>query len=75
MVIYYSNAVDNYIYLLDTGTKNAKNLPITNYRQADADFNGYEIEVGRSFTTNNGDFVISYGSCLLYTSPSPRDRG
>ena len=57
----YSNAVDNYIYLLDTGTKNAKNLPITNYRQADADFNGYEIEVGRSFTTNNGDFVISYG--------------
>ena len=28
---------------------------------ADADFNGYEVEVGRSFTTNNGDFVISYG--------------
>ncbi len=57
----YSNAVDNYIYLLDSGTKNAKNLPITNYRQADADFNGYEVEVGRSFTTNNGEVQISYG--------------
>ena len=57
----YSNAVDNYIYLLDSGTKNAKNLPITNYRQADADFNGYEVEVGRSFTTENGEVQISYG--------------
>ena len=57
----YSNAVDNYIYLLDSGTKNAKNLPITNYRQADADFNGYEVEVGRSFTTDNGEVQISYG--------------
>ncbi len=57
----YSNAVDNYIYLIDTGNKNAKNLPITNYRQADADFNGYEIEIGRSFATDNGEVQISYG--------------
>ena len=57
----YSNAVDNYIYLLDSGTRNAKNLPITNYRQADADFNGYEVEVGRTFITDNGEVQISYG--------------
>ena len=57
----YSNAVDNYIYLLDSGTRNAKNLPITNYRQADADFNGYEVEIGRTFITDNGEVQISYG--------------
>lgn len=56
----YANAVDNYIYLIDTGTKQKK-LPITEYRQADADFNGYEVEVGRSFTTDNGEVQISYG--------------
>ena len=56
----YSNSVDSYIYLLDSGTKIDK-LPVTNFTQADADFNGYEIEVGRSFALNNGDFIISYG--------------
>ena len=56
----YSNSVDSYIYLLDSGTKLDK-LPVTNFTQADADFNGYEIEVGRSFALNNGDFIISYG--------------
>ena len=56
----YSNSVDSYIYLLDSGTKIGE-LPVTNFTQADADFNGYEIEVGRSFALNNGDFIISYG--------------
>ena len=56
----YSNSVDSYIYLLDSGTK-IDELPVTNFTQADADFNGYEIEVGRSFALNNGDFIISYG--------------
>ena len=127
----YSNAVDDYIYLKDSGNKQ-DNLPIVNFTQADADFNGYEIEVGKSFAVNNGELQISYGrdevvgtfssggnvpritpikniysfsyaqenilydlkikdvqreddlglnetvtegyTCLLYTSPSPRDR-
>ena len=56
----YANAVDNYIYIKNRGTVTS-GRPNVDYSQADADFNGYEIEVGRSFTTNNGDFVISYG--------------
>ena len=56
----YSNSVDSYIYLLDSGTKLDK-LPVTNFTQADADFNGYEIEVGRSFVLDNGELTISYG--------------
>ena len=56
----YANAVDNYIYIKNRGTVTSGS-PNVDYKQADADFNGYEVEVGRSFTTNNGDFVISYG--------------
>ncbi len=56
----YANAVDNYIYIKNRGTVTS-GRPNVDYKQADADFNGYEVEVGRSFTTNNGDFVISYG--------------
>ncbi len=56
----YSNAVDDYIYLKDSGNKQ-DNLPIVNFTQADADFNGYEIEVGKSFAVNNGELQISYG--------------
>ena len=56
----YSNAIDDYIYLKDSGNKQ-DNLPIVNFTQADADFNGYEIEVGKSFAVNNGELQISYG--------------
>lgn len=56
----YSNAVDDYIYLKDSGNKQ-DSLPIVNFTQADADFNGYEIEVGKSFVVNNGELQISYG--------------
>ena len=45
---------------MDSGTKLDK-LPVTNFTQADADFNGYEIEVGRSFVLDNGELTISYG--------------
>jgi iron complex outermembrane receptor protein len=56
----YANAVDNYIYIKDKGTV-TKGRSNVDYAQADADFNGYEFEVGRSFSTNNGEIQISYG--------------
>jgi len=56
----YANAVDDYIYIKNRGTVTS-GRPNVDYSQADADFNGYEFEVGRSFSTNNGDLQISYG--------------
>jgi iron complex outermembrane receptor protein len=56
----YANAVDDYIYIKNRGTV-TKGRPNVDYAQADADFNGYELEVGRSFSTNNGELQISYG--------------
>ena len=56
----YANAVDDYIYIKNRGTVTNKR-PNVDYAQADADFNGYEFEVGRSFSTNNGELQISYG--------------
>ena len=57
----YTNSVDNYIYLLNSGQNGANNLPDTNYVQADANFHGYELEIGRSFTFNNSELQVSYG--------------
>ncbi len=56
----YANAVDDYIYIKNRGTVTS-GRPNVDYSQADADFNGYEFEVGRSFSTNNGELQISYG--------------
>ncbi len=56
----YSNSVDNYIYTKPSGAK-VGNLPVVNYLQADADFNGYEVEIGRSFELDEGELVVSYG--------------
>ena len=30
---------------------------------------------GVSFSVNEGEVIALIGACLLYTSPSPRDRG
>ena len=57
----YTNSVDNYIYLLNSGQNGANNLPDTNYVQADANFHGYELEIGRSFIFNNSELQVSYG--------------
>ena len=56
----YANAVDDYIYIKNRGTV-TNGRPNVDYAQADADFNGYEFEVGRSISTNNGELQISYG--------------
>ena len=57
----YTNSVDNYIYLLNSGQNGANSLPDTNYVQADANFHGYELEIGRSFIFNNSELQVSYG--------------
>ena len=57
----YTNAVDNYIYLLASGVDGANNLPNTNYVQADANFHGYEVEFGKTISLNNAELLFSYG--------------
>ena len=57
----YTNSVDNYIYLLNSGQNGANNLPDTNYVQADANFHGYELEIGRSFIFNSQSINIFDG--------------
>ena len=57
----YTNSVDNYIYLLYSTQNGANNFIDTNYVQADANFHGYELEIGRSFIFNNSELQVSYG--------------
>ena len=57
----YTNAVDNYIYLLASGVDGANNLPNTNYVQADANFHGYEVEFGKTISLKNAELLFSYG--------------
>ena len=59
----YTNSVDNYIYLLDSGQSNRAeaNKVDYDYVQADANFHGYELEIGRSFIFNNSELLVSYG--------------
>ena len=59
----YTNSVDNYIYLLDSGQSNRAeaNKDDYDYVQADANFHGYELEIGRSFIFNNSELQVSYG--------------
>ena len=47
--------------------------------QKDLDENSYEkrienIEKGKSYLKSNGFFKSKSNLCLLYTSPSPRDK-
>ncbi len=59
----YTNSVDNYIYLLNSGQspKADANKIDYDYVQADADFHGYEVEIGRTFVLNNSEVLVSYG--------------
>ena len=66
----YSNSVTDYIYLQDeTGEEHEEHageddhggLIAANYLQKDAEFNGYEFEVGKVFDVNNGEVEISFG--------------
>tara|TARA_B100000900_G_scaffold393466_1_gene389963 strand:+ start:704 stop:3010 length:2307 start_codon:yes stop_codon:yes gene_type:complete len=66
----YSNSVTDYIYLQDeteedheehAGEDDHGGLIAANYLQKDAEFNGYEFEVGKVFDVNNGEVEISFG--------------
>ena len=57
----YTNAVDNYIYLVDSGNDGANNLDNFDYVQADANFHGYEVEFGKTISLNNAELLFSYG--------------
>ena len=57
----YTNAVDNYIYLVGTGEDGDNDLPNTEYVQADASFHGYEVEFGKTVRLNNAELLFSYG--------------
>lgn len=73
---YFSNAVNNYIYLQDESEEEHEEhedeehegedhhdhggLVLSNYMQKDADFYGYEFEVGRNVVLPNGNFIFTY---------------
>ena len=40
-----------------------------------ANYTPQEMATRRMYTGNAGQFLLWYYRCLLYTSPSPRDRG
>ncbi|MDA9570143.1 TonB-dependent receptor [Porticoccaceae bacterium] len=56
----YRNNISNYIYLQDTETKQ-EDLVVSEYRQQDAVFKGYELEISRSVALENGSLKVSLG--------------
>ena len=64
----YINEIDNYIYLRDESEDEHEEhgddhggLILANYVQQDAEFTGYEFEIGRVFELGGGDLTLSYG--------------
>jgi iron complex outermembrane receptor protein len=56
----YKNSISNYIYLQDTETTQEE-LTVSEYRQHDAVFKGYEFELSRSLALENGSLNVSLG--------------
>ena len=67
MASFYINDVDNYITLQDMiddhddHDKEFAHLIKANYVQEDAEFRGYEFEIGRTFSLGSGDLTLSFG--------------
>ena len=59
---FYSNDIDNYIYLLDNPEEEVDGLISASYLQQDAEFRGYEFEVGGIFPVAGGDLTLSFGA-------------
>ena len=68
----FRNNIDDYIYLRDETEAEHEmheeddheghgGLILSNYMQKDAEFNGYEFEIGRSLNFNDGSMTFSYG--------------
>jgi iron complex outermembrane recepter protein len=67
---FFQNNVDNYIYLMDESEEehdeheeeeHHDGLILANYLQQDAEFDGYEIEIGKAFDFARGELTLSYG--------------
>jgi len=68
---FFQNKVDNYIYLLDeTEEDHAEHLDeephhgliLANYIQRDAEFDGYELELGQRFDLALGEITLSFAT-------------
>ena len=57
----YMNDIDNYIYLYDDPVEERDGLISASYLQQDAEFRGYEFEVGTVVALAGGDLTLSYG--------------
>ena len=64
---FFQNDVDNYIYLLDeseeehdTHDDDHGGLILANFVQQDAEFDGYELEIGKTFDLASGALTLSY---------------
>ena len=58
----FQNDMDNYIYLLDeTEEEHEGGLILANYLQQDAQFDGYELEIGKTFDLARGSVTLVYG--------------
>ena len=75
---FFINDVDNYITLMDEdeghgddhhdedhGDEDHGNLIHANYIQEDAEFDGYEIEIGRTIELGSGKLTLSYGRDVI----------
>ena len=57
----YTNDIDNYIYLYDDPVEERDGLISSRYLQQDAEFRGFEFEVGAVVALAGGDLTLSYG--------------
>ena len=65
----FKNDLHNYVYLMDeSGEEHDQHagedhggLILANYMQADADFDGYELEFGKVFQLASGELSMSFG--------------
>ena len=67
---FFQNNVDNYIYLMDETEdehddhdeeEHHEDFILANYLQQDAEFDGYEIEIGKTFDLARGALTFSLG--------------
>ena len=66
----FFNGIENYSPNLVSWNGSGFDLPVLTYR---ALLSG--AQAGRLWEMGDGDDAFRYNNCLLYTSPSPRDRG
>ena len=60
---FFNCSVDGFIYLVDDTEADPEEydeLVLSEYKQNDADFNGYELEVGKTFDLTSGSVTLSY---------------